>query len=331
MLKVDTVELEETLSPLHTVFSTALRNVSEISSLSIRIQSSEGKIAQGDCVATPAIMGDAYDDLKRSLNEVAIPELKAVREISVDDAKHFARNLPIPSSARAAVDCALWSFFNNSAPVRIKTDVTIPLCAVEDFKKMAEHRVQEGFTTLKIKVDQELMSRLEERIRISTQLSQKPLKVRLDPNQSWSFAFASEALTMLNKYKEVIDYVEQPLSRKDFEFNLMLRDVTDIPLMADESLMGEEDIDRIINQRAFEYVNIKIIKAGGLYPAEEMAKQLSHAGFKVSVGSMMESERGVRAAALLAHRVNSEAIHDLDAAWWLRDTQLKYVQGILHA
>ena len=63
----------------------------------------------------------------------------------------------------------------------------------------------------------------------------------------------TEALTMLNKYKEVIEYVEQPLSRKDFEFNLMLRDVTDIPLMADESLMGEEDIDRIINQRAFEY------------------------------------------------------------------------------
>lgn len=135
---------------------------------------------------------------------------------------------------------------------------------------------------------------------------------------------------MLNKYKEVIEYVEQPLSRKDFEFNLLLRKVTDIPLMADESLMEEEDIDRIINQRAFEYVNIKIIKAGGLYPAEKMAKQLSHAGFKVSVGSMMESERGVRAAALLAHRVNSEAIHDLDAAWWLRDTQLKYVQGILH-
>ena len=55
-----------------------------------------------------------------------------------------------------------------------------------------------------------------------------------------------------------------------------------------QTLMSLDDVDKIIEIGAFSWANIKLIKAGGMYPALQMAKKLSEAGIKVSIGSMME-------------------------------------------
>jgi hypothetical protein len=44
---------------------------------------------------------------------------------------------------------------------------------------------------------------------------------------------------------------------------------------------------------------------------------------------MMEGAGGVIAAALLAASVAPDVVHDLDAAWWHRDSQLQYFEGEL--
>jgi L-alanine-DL-glutamate epimerase-like enolase superfamily enzyme len=66
-------------------------------------------------------------------------------------------------------------------------------------------------------------------------------------------------------------------------------------------------------------VNVKLAKCGGLHAGIELAQQAQHAGLGVMVGSMLESDLGVSAAAALAAAVAPEAVHDLDTAWWSID------------
>jgi O-succinylbenzoate synthase len=44
---------------------------------------------------------------------------------------------------------------------------------------------------------------------------------------------------------------------------------------------------------------------------------------------MMESPLGVSYAARLAHHLQPDFIHDLDAAWWLKNSPLKYEDGFI--
>jgi L-alanine-DL-glutamate epimerase-like enolase superfamily enzyme len=318
LITIESVSIEKRTSPLHSPFVTALRRVSEIESIQFKLLLDDGRIAKGECVATPAIMGDSIEQIERDLKRVKEEELPKI-----------ALNLPISNSARAAVDFALWSLCNEIRPVSIKTDVTIPICDISELSNLLDHRIEEGFSVMKLKVGQETLSDLRARIEIIAAREISGLLIRIDPNQSWSMEYALSAMNLLGEFADLIEYVEQPLSKFSLDDNLKLKQSSDIALMVDETLMGLDDVNRIIDIGAFSWANIKLIKAGGIYPALQMANQLSEAGIKVSIGSMMESEFGLYSAAQLAHLVNPLSVHDLDAAWWLKEKTVSYENGIL--
>ena len=77
-------------------------------------------------------------------------------------------------------------------------------------------------------------------------------------------------------------------------------------------------------------VNLKLLKAGGLTIAREMANTAAAAGIGVYIGSMMEGDQSLSAAAALALEVAPELVHDLDASWWAKESQLRYESGRLY-
>jgi len=94
-----------------------------------------------------------------------------------------------------------------------------------------------------------------------------------------------------------------------------------VPLMLDESVFSMVDLDRALDAESADMINVKLAKCGGLYAGLELARQAQQAGLGVMVGSMLESDLGVSAAAALAATVAPEAVHDLDAAWWSIDAR----------
>ena len=329
LITIESISIERSTSPLHSPFVTALRRVSEIESIQFKVLLDDGHIAKGECVATPAIMGDSLEQIDKELRHIAIPELLALKNIKEEDFLDIVLNLPICNSARAAVDFALWGLCNEIKSLSIKTDVTIPVCDISELPNLLDRRIKEGFSVMKLKVGHETLSDLRARMEIIAAREVSELLIRIDPNQSWSIEYALSAMNLLGDFADLIEYVEQPLSRFSLDDNLKLKQSSDIALMVDETLMGLDDVDRIIDIGAFSWANIKLIKAGGIYPALQMAKQLSEAGIKVSIGSMMESEYGLCSAAQLAHLVNPLSVHDLDAAWWLKEKTVRYENGIL--
>jgi L-alanine-DL-glutamate epimerase-like enolase superfamily enzyme len=319
-------------------FITALRRVENYTVITYTISDESGTSGVGEAVATPAIIGDSLDEIDRDLNERITPALANISNL--EEGLTILASLQAASSSKAAADIALHSFFAakgglslsaymESKVERVKTDVTIPISAIEQLDKIVQDRVDQGFTSLKVKLGAISLSENIAIMQKIRELAGRGVSLRVDPNQAWDFAYTKDFLTALDKLEIAIDYLEQPVGKSQIDDLANLTCLGLAPIMADESLFSMSDLEEIIEKNACSWVNVKILKSGGIAPARAIADLALASGVNVSIGSMMEGTRGVQAAALLASAIAPDVTHDLDAAWWHKDGSLKYFNGEL--
>ena len=294
-----------------------MRRVDNYPVIQVRIELESGRVGVGECVATPAIAGDSVEEIWRELNSDKVKNLKEIDQAVLDELNF------LPSS-RAALDMACWDLETGESNCAISTDVTIPIAPLSEIPRITEERIKAGFKAFKIKVEAEPIDELIRRISLIYELVGRTSKLRIDPNQSWSLDYAKSATKALEVKNLSIEYLEQPLKRDQLAEHRELSLTTSIPLMADESCFSERDLTKVVSSNAFKFVNVKILKAGGVFPAQRLAKLAKESGLTVSIGLMMEGEQGVRAATHLAHEISPEIIHDLDAAWWFKGSSIVY-------
>ncbi|MEK8110065.1 enolase C-terminal domain-like protein [Micromonospora sp. M12] len=114
-----------------------------------------------------------------------------------------------------------------------------------------------------------------------------------------------------------VELVEQPVARWDLDGLAWVSDRVSVPILADEAVFGVRDLVEVIRRRAADLVNVKLAKCGGLHPARTLLDLATAHGLGTVVGSMMESQVGIGAAASLVAAYGTTAVADLDAAWWL--------------
>lgn len=326
-MQIAELRITERKIDLRAPFVTALRSVSSYPVIQVRCVLTDGRVGDGDCVATPAITGDSHEAILSDMNSSALNELISRTYATPSDLHTAIAQSGLLPSTRSALDTALLDAYAPISSVRIATDVTIPICADDEFEEIFAQRSVAGFRAFKIKVDRATATGLASRVtRIA---AAGPYLVRIDPNQSWDLDLALKVMREIEAEGIEIDYLEQPLPRADLAGHAALAAKIKTPLMADESVFNEADLERVAKDEIFTWLNVKLLKSGGYIPARALATRAIELGMKVSIGSMMEGERGIRAAAQLAHEIAPLASHDLDAAWWFRDTTLSYAESIL--
>ncbi|MBL8900265.1 MAG: dipeptide epimerase [Planctomycetes bacterium] len=131
--------------------------------------------------------------------------------------------------------------------------------------------------------------------------------LRVDANAAWT---VEQTLDLSSRLVELgIELIEQPLPKHDLEGYRALRGRVQIPIYADESCVGPEDVEKLAD--AVDGINIKLSKCGGLEPACRMIQRARELGLHVMVGCFIESSLGITAAAHLAPFVD---VLDLDGA-----------------
>lgn len=118
---------------------------------------------------------------------------------------------------------------------------------------------------------------------------------RIDVNEGWNFEEAKALLPELQQLN--VTLVEQPLKRGEHEAMKELKEISPIPLFADESCRTEDEVKKCAE--GFHGINIKLTKCGGITPALRMIKEARTLGLKVMMGSMNESTVGSAAIANL--------------------------------
>jgi len=205
----------------------------------------------------------------------------------------------------------------DAGPARafVATDVTLSAGSADELGHTAQQRVAEGFTTLKMKVGTDAATDVA-RVRAVRDAVGSDVTIRLDANQGWSPEDAVEVIRALERARLGVELVEQPVAGDDVEGLAWVRARVDLPVMADESVYGMRDLDRVLRLDAADMVNVKLAKCGSLGVARDLLGKAADYGVGTIVGSMMESHIGVGAAASLVAACQTSATSDLDAAWW---------------
>ncbi len=118
---------------------------------------------------------------------------------------------------------------------------------------------------------------------------------RVDANCAWGVDETLKNARELKKYN--VQFIEQPLQADDWEGMSILYKKSELPLIADESCIKEDSVQKCKNH--FHGINIKLMKCGGLTPARRMIDNAKKLNLKVMVGCMTESSVGISAIAQL--------------------------------
>ena len=311
--------------PLHTEFVTALRRTGFVYSMAVRLTDADGVVGFGEAPQIWRVTGESLASIEAC---VLGPLAEALLGRELDDAATVAAALDQAvagnSGARAACEIAAHDLAARrrglslaaslgAVATEVTTDVTMAAATSPDAVDVAPN----GFTEVKVKVglDPDDIDRV---IRIH-QNSPVPLSIRVDANQAWDVATAARAVDRWLAAGVDLGFLEQPLPAWDLAGLAELRRRTPTPIVVDESVFSIHDLRRTIDAEAADIVNIKLAKCGGLRPGLAISELAKASGLGVMVGSMMESELGVSAAAALAAVIAPTGTHDLDAAWWSID------------
>ena len=118
----------------------------------------------------------------------------------------------------------------------------------------------------------------------------------VDAGGNWSLSQALDYLPHLVRLG--VELIEQPLPPGQWEEAKILKEHSPIPLYADESCLSIEDVGRCVG--AFDGVNLRPIKFGGLLGTRRAIAAARAFGLKTMVGSPIETSVGASAAAQFA-------------------------------
>lgn len=322
-MKIKKIELSEIKIPLVTPFKTALRTVDCVNDILVKITADDGQVGFGEAPPTAVITGDTKGSIWCAVEEFIAPSIVGMEIEDLDGIMKKMHGCILKNtSAKAAVDMAVYDLYAKSCkkPLyqvlggrkrEIETDLTISVNEIDEMVADSIRAVEQGFQILKIKVGKESQKDVD-RIRAIRDAVGTDICLRIDANQGWS---PKEAVRMIRKLEDLgieMDLVEQPVHAHDFEGMKFVTSQVATPILADESVFSPEDAIRLIQNRAADLINIKLMKTGGIYEALKICAIAESYGVECMIGCMLESKIAVSAAAHLAGGRNIITRADLD-------------------
>ncbi|HKM01408.1 MAG: dipeptide epimerase [Tissierellia bacterium] len=322
-MKITDIRIGEISVPLKTPFKTALRTVYSVEDIIVEIHTDTGNVGYGEAPPTGAITGDTKGAIIGALNEHIIKSIKGMDIENFEDIMLKLNNCILKNtSAKAAVDIALYDLYGKfyNAPVykllgghrkEIITDITISVNEPEIMAIDSIDAIKRGFETLKVKVGKDKSKDIE-RIKAIRKAVGYDVKLRIDANQGWKPKEAVKILRDMEDENLDIELVEQPVIARDIKGLKFVTDNISIPVIADESVFSPEEALKILQVRAADLINIKLMKTGGLFNALKICSIAEIYGVECMLGCMLEAKISVNAAVHLAAAKSIITKIDLD-------------------
>ena len=109
-------------------------------------------------------------------------------------------------------------------------------------------------------------------------------KIRLDANQGYSFKEGVELITRLGANAKV-ELIEQPFKVKDWDGTKELSELTEIPIMLDESIANADDILKTAMGTNVKLIKLKLFKCGSFEDLVRLAEVSIKENIKVIIGN----------------------------------------------
>lgn len=317
MLNIVKIEAREVFIPFRTKYGHALKMHNGVSSIICKVYDKSGLVGYGESVPREYVTGESCKSVIEGIKKLSKQFIG--RDLTFDQFNSDLLGLsksyssPFPSCSFCALEGAILDLFGkrmNKSITKLFADSNYDTLTYSGsigmgnrFKIKAMSSVYKimGFKHFKIKVgdDSDL-----ERIKLIKNSFSSDCQFFADANCAWDKEEAIKRITELHKLG--ITAIEEPLKPKisttysnnqlDRESILTdshykdykwLRDRSPIPLIADESLISMSSLNKIIDNKSFDILNIRLSKCGGLTISSEMIRLAEENGLKFSICAMV--------------------------------------------
>lgn len=333
-MKIVDIKIGHIVIPLKKPFKTALRTVDYIDDVIVKVITDTGHMGYGEAAPTAVITGDTTGSITGAIESVIAKQLLGLEIENIEEIMRRLNGCIIKNtSAKAAVDIAIYDLFGQlyQTPLyklwggfreKLTTDLTISVNEPEQMALDSLEAVKLGYDTLKIKVGNNPFQDIE-RMKAIRKAVGYDVNLRIDANQGWK---PKEAVRILRKVEDEglnIELVEQPVVAHDLEGLKHVTNNITIPVMADESVFSPLDALKIMQMRAADLLNIKLMKTGGVHNALKICAMAEVYGVECMMGCMLESKISVTAAVYLAAAKHIITRIDLDGPALCREDPIK--------
>lgn len=254
-------------------------------------------VGRGECVPY-ARYGETLESVIAQLEAISLPDGDDAHVLHT----MIAGALPA-GAARNALDCAAWDLFAkiNRQPVHraicaqpprpLETAFTLSLDSPSLMGAAARAAADRSVLKIKLGGNEDIAC-------MHAVTANAPgSRIIIDANEGWDEERLPSLLAEASRLH--IALIEQPLpAHRD---GLLAEIPHPVPICADESAHVTSDLDELRNR--YDFINIKLDKAGGLSEALAMKKRARELGFGVMVGCMVGSSLSMAPAVLLAQDV----------------------------
>lgn len=323
-MRVQALEVTALQVPLSRPYAIAHHATDAVSMARVVVTLDCGTRGLGTATPEPRVTGESFARCEGGLR-TALAWLRSVSFAQPHDLAGLLRaSLADAPAARAALDMALFDAWGKrlSRPVvdllgrvhgELPTSITIGVRDVADTLAEAREYLDRGFRVLKVKVGEHVELDVERLARLR-ELVGADVPLLADANVGYTFA---DLRTFLDRTRELgLALVEQPLPRDACEAQASLPPADVARLVADESLHGPGDAERLAAApRAFGVWNVKLMKCGGILPALAIADLAAAHDTALMWGCMDESVVGIAAALHAAFASPATRWLDLDGSF----------------
>ena len=318
-MKLTSCDVYQVLIPLVKPFVIASATQRAYEGVLLRLRTADGLEGWGEAAPSPIVTGETPDGVEQELRSSS-RRIITLDPLETDGSLSLLERWVTGPAARAAVDIAMMDLKGQYYAIplhhllggyrsELETSVTVSIRDGEETLRQAGELLGKGFRTLKVKLGSDPDGDIA-RVRLLRSCLGSKVRIRVDANQGYTVSSALRVLRAI--YGCDIDFCEQPVPKDDLKALAKVTRGSPVPIMADESVTGPEQLLRIIKMKAAAMVNLKLMKAGGMRRAMQMALIAEAAGMPCQMGCMIETRIGITAATHLALASRNISFADLD-------------------
>ncbi len=251
----------------------------EAATWSVFTGSAEAGFAALDRYIRPYVVGRPVADRAAIMQDAAAAvahctEAKAALETALLDLQGRRSGLPV------------WALLGGRYRDRIPLSCSIADPEFDNDLRLMERLKQDGVRIIKVKTG--FAGHAFDMMRLERLRNDFPeFDIRVDYNQGLHHDTAIACVRDIAQFRPT--FIEQPVKAHLRGLMAKIRDAIDVPLLADESVFGPEDMQTAIAMQLADGVSVKIMKAGGLSRAQTVAKMAASVGMSAYGGDMFET------------------------------------------
>ena len=287
------IEVRRLSLPLTTPYHLSFGDVHAFDTVLVRLHDADGREGLGDATVLTGYTDETIAGTWDGAQELAGALLGLAPQAALARLAEVGVRAPFLASAFASaiemMQGSHWLQPAEAGPVRVPVLGTINSTEPQAMRAQIDALCAAGYTTLKIKVGTDAAA---DAARITAALAHVAGRalLRVDANQGYSPA---DAIRFAHAVPvQGIQLFEQPCAAGDWVAHAQVVADCPLPLMLDESIYDEADIDRAADTGGARFVKVKLMKFGTLDRLAAAMERIRALGMEPVLGNGVASEIG---------------------------------------